>query len=170
MKRWAFDHEDVKYLNLLASYFNGLGGPLFKIREVTGDAYQISCAQVSRRMTGHFVFNFVLAAHSKKDAVWVKKRVFKNIKKVQGEKLRSLDISRALNSLKGAKAISQQSLSDQSLQLLQYELLGKGFRGYFQECLFPSEAISFLSERLREMADRYFKPGNFILLSVGAKR
>ena len=39
----ALGHEDTLYLNLLASYFNGLGGPLFQLREMTGDAYQIDC-------------------------------------------------------------------------------------------------------------------------------
>ena len=165
-----FDTEDSRHLELLSFYFNGLGGPLFNIREETGDAYHISCHQDSRRMIGHFIFTFVLAAHSSRDALWVKKVVLKLLQKIKKEQLKKTDMERALNSMKGAKAIAQQSLSDFCFQIAQYELLGRGFEGYYRECDFHEENIALLGKRLKALVNTYFTDDNFILLSVGGKK
>ena len=166
----SFNREETKYLHLLSYYFNGQGGPLFKIRETTGDAYHIECSQISRRMTGHFIFSFVLAAHSPKDALWVKKTVLKNLKKVQKGRLKKADLKRAITSMQGAKAIALQSLPDHSLQIAQYELFGGGFSNYYQECDFLNNDLLFLQKHLKSITKRYFLKDNYILVSVGSKK
>ncbi len=166
----SFNEEDSKYFNLLSHYFNGLGGPLFKIREITGDAYHIECSQISRRMTGHFIFSFVLAAHSKKDALWVKKIVLDNIKKIKKGKIQKDNLKRAITSMQGSKSIAMQYLPDQSLQIAQFELLSGNFTKYYDECDFLKKKFSFLHQYLETMANKYFLDDNYILMSVGNKK
>ena len=164
----ALGHEDTIYLNLLASYFNGLGGPLFQLREMTGEAYQIDCKHLSKRTHGLFIFTFMLGYHSDKNQKWIINTIYSMLKKVNKNKLKDNEITRALESYKGRIWTSMQNLDEQLLQLCRFELIGRGYEFFEKENSFSTEKIKYLKERLVEVVNKYFT--DHLLVGVGAKK
>ena len=165
----SFKNDDIRYLDLLSYYFSGMGGPLFKLRESTGDAYEISCSHLVRRSYGVFIFTIALAAHSQRTELWFMGEIFSMLNKIKKKKVPIDEIGRAVASFKGAKAVAMQAYPEQSAQVALYELFGLGYETYLNESNFENQDLYFLLDKLSFIANHYFKEDRYLVVGAGAK-
>ncbi|HBE02722.1 MAG: hypothetical protein A2096_17495 [Spirochaetes bacterium GWF1_41_5] len=158
-------HEDARYLDLLDACLSGMGGPLFRIRESTGNSYHVGCYNQLLRDTGIFVMFIITGAHAAESDEWILEQFLNALYNIKKGGLENSDIERALCHLLGQRDIELQSPLNTVMNCALYELYGAGYERYFHEYAFPS-AISVVRDKLVQTACRYFHDDNFLFLKL----
>jgi zinc protease len=161
-------HEDIPALELLTSYFNGLGGPLFGLRENSGYAYQVSFSHQPRQDVGTLVFTITLGNHVHGKDQWVRSGFDRVIRHVAKGKITHEEVLRAFYSLRGMKGLMMQNRLDETFQIALYERFGLGFEKYFEESKLELTDASVLKESMVRVASRYLFDQPSVFIKVGS--
>ncbi|MFC1503912.1 insulinase family protein, partial [Spirochaetota bacterium] len=161
--------EKAKYFDLLDSYLSGMGGPLFRIRESTGNSYQVGSYNHMYKDTGIFVFFINTGSHVQSNDNWILEQFLKSIYTIKKGKISNKDVERAYNNLIGGKDIEMQSPINITLNTALYELYGVGYNHYFKEYDLLEKNTDILKKKLIAVISSFFNNTNFIFLKLSKK-
>lgn len=159
-------HEDHIWFELLSSWLNGLGGPLFRLREITGYAYNLNATYQPLREFGTFTFHISLAAHAEDKTKWVLKSIEEILKRVRNKKLTPSELQGAVNTLAGTRALAAQSKKEETLQIALYEIYNFGYKKALEFPEFPSDHKE-LAQGLQKIITKYMTPAQQIYVVTG---
>lgn len=147
------NHEDIYALQLLANAVGGLGGRFFEeLRSKRSLAYTVSLMPVARCAGGTFI-GYIATSPEREDEA--RAGLFEQFQRLVDELLPEDEIERARRYTIGTWQIRSQTNSAQMSELMQAHMLGAGLQDILE---FENRIRAVDAQRIRDVAQRYFKP------------
>ncbi|MBL8993238.1 MAG: insulinase family protein [Spirochaetia bacterium] len=162
-------HADTLEMEFLSAFLNGQGGPLFELREKSGLAYQVGAFYEPRRDTGLFALTITLGEQAKNKDGWVNGEFWKIIRRLKKGAVTDEELRRAHHSLRGSKALVQQSRMEECFQTAFYERMGFGYENWFKDNTLPEKPdLGKLRASLARIAEIWLNERQSVFLKVGS--